>query len=71
MEKREKKEIMTVREFAKASGLKECAVRRLIKEQRVCYMKIGSRYYINYPKSMDYLINSPIADIVWNEPKYI
>lgn len=66
---KEKKEIMTVKEFADASGLKECAVRRLVKEQRVCYMKIGSRYYINYPRSMEFLINSPIADIVWTEPK--
>ena len=57
---KEKKEIMTVKEFA---------VIRLVKEQRVCYMKIGSRYYINYPRSMEFLVNSPIADIVWTEPK--
>ena len=32
---KEKKEIMTVKEFAEASGLKECAVRRLVKEGSV------------------------------------
>ena len=46
-------------------------MRRLVKEQWVCYMKIGSRYYINYPRSMEFLVNNPIADIVWTKPKKI
>lgn len=68
MEKRETKEIMTVREFARHSGLSECCVRKLLREERVYYMKIGSRYYINYPKTMEFLMNNPIADITWKEP---
>ena len=46
-------------------------MRRLVKEQRVSYMKIGSRYYINYPRSIEFLVNNPIADIVWTKPKKI
>ena len=60
MEEKKVKEIMTVKEFAKSSGLTE---------ERLYYMKIGSRYYINYPKSMDFLMTNPIADIIWHEPK--
>lgn len=69
MEEKKVKEIMTVKEFAKSSGLTESGVRKLLKEERLYYMKIGSRHYINYPKSMDFLMTNPIADIIWHEPK--
>lgn len=68
-EERKVKEIMTVKEFAVNSGLTESSVRKLIQVERLYYMKIGSRYYINYPKSMDFLMSNPIADIIWHEPK--
>lgn len=32
------------------------------------YFKLGRRIYINYPKTMEHLYNSPINDILWNEP---
>lgn len=70
MEKRSVKEIMTVREFAHHSGLSECAVRKLLRERRVYSIKVGSRYYINYPKTIEYLTDNPIVDITWQEPKY-
>lgn len=60
MEKRSVKEIMTVREFAHHSGLSECAVRKLLRERRVYSIKVGSRYYINYPKTIEYLTDNPI-----------
>ena len=69
MEERKVKQIMTVKEFPMNSGLTESGVRKLPKEERLYYMKIGSRYYINYPKSMDFLMSNPIADIIWHEPK--
>ena len=62
------KEIMTVREFAKHTGLSECCVRKLLREEKVFYMKIGSRYYINAPRTIDFLTHNPIMDITWKEP---
>lgn len=69
MKEKKVKEIMTVKEFAVSSGLTESCVRKLIQEERLYYMRIGSRYYINYPKSMDFLMSNPIADIIWHDPK--
>lgn len=68
MEKRVEKEIMTVREFAKHTGLSECCVRKLLREEKVFYMKIGSRYYINAPRTIDFLKHNPIMDITWKDP---
>lgn len=41
MEKKSVKEIMTVREFARHSGLNECAVRKLLRERSVYSIKVG------------------------------
>jgi excisionase family DNA binding protein len=57
---------MTIREFARASGLSECTVRKLLKEEKLCYMKIGSRYYIHYAKTMNFLLHDLIAGFIWN-----
>lgn len=61
-------DVVTINEFAKKSGLKENTVRKLVKENKVYYFKLGRRIYINYPKTMEHLYNSPINDILWNEP---
>lgn len=45
------KEIMTVKEFSEATGLKEYVVRRLIKEKKLVYFMSGKRAYINFPES--------------------
>lgn len=42
---------MTVKEFAKETGFTEWAVRTLVNEERVCYIKIGRKVYIHYIKS--------------------
>lgn len=69
METQEKKEVMTVNEFTEATGIHYATVRKLIKEEKVYYFKLGSRYYINYPKTMEHLYSSPLNDILWNKPK--
>ena len=66
METQEKKEVMTVNEFAEASGIHYATVRKLIK---VYYFRLGNRYYINYPKTMEHLYANPVNDILWNKPK--
>ena len=63
-----KNKVVTISEFAKRSGLKENTVRKLVKEDKVYYFKLGKRIYINYPKTMEHLYNSPINDILWHEP---
>ena len=69
METQEKKEVMTVNEFAEATGIHYATVRKLIKEEIIYYFKLGNRYYINYPKTMEHLYSSPLSDILWTKPK--
>ena len=69
METQEKKEVMTVNEFAEASGIHYATVRKLINEETVYYFRLGNRYYINYPKTMEHLYANPVNDILWNKPK--
>ena len=69
METQEKKEVMTVNEFAEASGIHYATVRKLIKEEKEYYFRLGNRYYINYPKTMEHLYANPVNDILWNKPK--
>ena len=57
METQEKKEVMTVNEFAEATGIHYATVRKLIKEEKV------------YQKTMEHLYASPVSDILWNKPK--
>ena len=39
------------------------------KEEKVYYFRLGNRYYINYPKTMEHLYANPVNDILWNKPK--
>ena len=55
METHEKKEVMTVNEFAEATGIHYATVRKLVKEEKVYYFRLGKRYYINYPKTIENL----------------
>ncbi len=45
-------DVMSVKEFADTTGFSEWAVRKLINEERLCYIKIGRKFYIHYTKSM-------------------
>ena len=46
------KEIMTIKEFAEITNIKEYVVRRLIKEKKLVFFMSGKRAYINYPLSV-------------------
>ncbi len=48
--------MMTIRAIAKEIGLAESAVRRMVKEGKLPYIRVGSRFLINYSKVCD-LIN--------------
>lgn len=52
MEESRESDVMTIKEFAKVTGFTDWAVRTLINEERICYIKIGRKYYIHYTKSM-------------------
>ena len=43
------KEIVSIREFAEMTNIKEYVVRRLVKENKLVFFMSGSRAYINYP----------------------
>lgn len=46
------KEIVSIREFAEMTNIKEYVVRRLVKENKLVFFMSGSRAYINYPLSV-------------------
>ena len=46
------KEIVTIKEFAEMTNIKEYVVRRLIKEKKLVFFMRGTRAYINYPLSV-------------------
>lgn len=52
MEESRENDVMTVREFARVTGFTEWAVRTLVNEERLCYIRIGRKIYIHYTKSM-------------------
>lgn len=49
------KEIMSIKEFSEATGLKVWVVRRLVKEKKLVFFMSGRVAYINYPKSKEFL----------------
>ena len=49
------KEIVSIREFAEMTNIKEYVVRRLVKENKLVFFMSGSRAYINYPLSVKIL----------------
>lgn len=46
------KEIMSVKEFAEVTNIKEYVVRRLVREKKLVFFMSGKRVYINYPLSV-------------------
>lgn len=46
------KEIVSIREFAEMTNIKEYVVRRLVNENKLVFFMSGSRAYINYPLSV-------------------
>lgn len=46
------KEIVSIREFAEMTNIKEYVVRRLVKENKLVFFMSESRAYINYPLSV-------------------
>ena len=69
METHEKKEVMTVNEFGEATGIHYAKRTKMKKLEKVYYFRLGKRYYINYPKTMEHLYSSLLNDILWTKPK--
>lgn len=59
----EQKILMTVKETAKAIGLKECAIRKLCVDKRIDTVRVGKTYYINYPKLVEKINNGELKEI--------
>lgn len=53
----ENKNIFTIKQFSLRTGLSIKVVRRLIKDNKLVYIKTMQRIYINYEKSMQLLWN--------------
>lgn len=47
--------IDTPKKAAQITGLPEFHIRRLLKEDKIVYIKAGRRYYVNIDKLIDYM----------------
>ncbi len=45
----------TIRETAKATGMSEYAVRKMVKQNEVVFVKAGTKYLINFDRFVDFL----------------
>lgn len=59
----EQKILMTIKETAKAIGLKECAIRKLCVDKKIDTVRVGKIYYINYPKLVEKINNGELKEI--------
>lgn len=59
----QEKMMLTIKETAKAIGLKECAIRKLCVDEKIDTVKVGKVYYINYPKLVEMLNNGELKEI--------
>lgn len=49
--------MMTVKQLSEQTGISEFHIRRLIKGNRVTYIRTGTKYLVNYDKFVEYLNN--------------
>ena len=49
--------MMTVKQLSAQTGVSEFHIRRLIKGNRITYIRTGIKYLVNYEKFVDYLNN--------------
>lgn len=54
----EYKNILTIKQFSLRTGLSIKVVRRLIKDNKLVYIKTTQQFYINYEESMQLLWNN-------------
>lgn len=59
----EQKILMTIKETAKAIGLKEFVIRKLCVDKKIDTVKVGKVYYINYPKLVEKINNGELKEI--------
>ena len=49
--------MVTINECAKLSGLAKYAIRRLVLDSKVKYIKLGKKYVVNFDSLIEYLSN--------------
>ncbi len=49
--------MLNINDTCELSGLTEYAIRMLLKENKIVYIKIGAKYLINYDRFVEYLNN--------------
>lgn len=49
--------MMTVRQVSEQTGISEFHIRRLIKSNRITYIRTGTKYLVNFDRFVEYLNN--------------
>lgn len=49
--------MMTVKQVSEQTGISEFHIRRLIKANRIKYIRAGAKYLVNFDKFVEYLNN--------------
>lgn len=49
--------MMTIRQVSEQTGISEFHIRRLIKSNRIKYIRTGTKYLVNFDRFVDYLNN--------------
>ena len=57
MDEVENKNILTIKEFSLRTGLSVKAIRKLIIDHKLVFIKTTQKFYIDYAKSMEILWN--------------
>lgn len=45
----------TIRETAEATGMSEYAVRKMVKQNQIVFVKTGTKHLVNFDKFIDFL----------------
>lgn len=49
--------MMTIKKLSEQTGISEFHIRRLIKSNRIKYIRTGTKYLVNFDKFVEYLNN--------------
>ena len=49
--------MMTVKQLSEQTGISEFHIRRLLKSNRIKYIRTGTKYLVNFDKFVEYLNN--------------
>ncbi len=53
--------MVTIGEASEMTNLTYYAIRKLLKEDKICSIKVGNKFFINFEKLVDYLESGDVS----------